>query len=260
LPKFGYYIQDFEPYFYREGTIERQLALKSYTKIPGIKRFCKTKWTRLEIQGQTEVSCELIGLSLNVDLFRPRPRRDPSWPQRPLRIAAMIRPATPRRAARLTMEVLETTYAKHGNNIEIILFGVDDDDPDFLNLPRSFVWENIGKLPSEELALLFNESDIFVDFSSFQAMGLSAMEAMACGVAVIVPLRGGATDFARHEKNALIIDTGQKDNCISALDRLINDAYLRERLSRQAIFDMAQYYPEIPASNILEILFRADTQ
>ena len=86
------------------------------------------------------------------------------------------------------------------------------------------------------------------------------MEAMACGAAVIVPSRGGATDFAMHEQNALVIDTGQKDNCISALDRLINDAYLRERLSRQAIFDMAQYYPEIPASHILEILFKADTQ
>jgi hypothetical protein len=260
LPTFGYYIQDFEPYFYKEGTAGRRLAFESYTKIPGIKRFCKTKWTRLEVREQAGVDCELVGLSLNVDLFRPRPRRYPPWPQRPLRIAAMIRPATPRRAARLTMEVLAATYAKHGNNIEIILFGVDDDDPDFLNLPRGFVWKNIGKQPPEELALLFNESEIFVDFSSFQAMGLTAMEAAACGAAVIVPSRGGTTDFAIHKQNALVVDTGQKDNCISALDRLINDTHLRERLGRQAIFDMAQYYPEIPASRILEILFKANTQ
>ncbi len=260
LPTFGYYIQDFEPYFYKEGTIERQSAFKSYTKIPGIKRFCKTKWNCLEVREQTGVDCELVGLSLNVDLFRPRLRRYPPWPQRPLRIVAMIRPATPRRAARLTMEVLAAIYTKYGNNIEIILFGVDDDDPDFLNLPRGFVWKNIGKQPPEELALLFNESEIFVDFSSFQAMGLTAMEAAACGAAVIVPSRGGTTDFAFHEQNAMIVDTGQKDNCISALDRLINDAHLRERLGRQAIFDMAQYYPEIPASRILEILFKANTQ
>jgi len=68
-----------------------------------------------------------------------------------------------------------------------------------------------------------NELDIFVDFSSRQAIGLSAMEAMVCGAAVIVPLNGGATTFAINEKNSLLVNTSSSDECYNSLIRLLED-------------------------------------
>lgn len=38
-------------------------------------------------------------------------------------------------------------------------------------------------------------------------MGLTAMEAMASGCAVVLPKYGGTGDFAKNESNCLVIDT-----------------------------------------------------
>jgi glycosyltransferase involved in cell wall biosynthesis len=88
-------------------------------------------------------------------------------------------------------------------------------------------------------------------------MGLTAMEAMACGAAVIVPRRGGAGSFARHEENALVVDTGSIDACLAALERLTLDQALRTRLQRQSLLDACEHYPEGAAYNILNALFPA---
>jgi GT2 family glycosyltransferase/glycosyltransferase involved in cell wall biosynthesis len=251
----GYYVQDFEPYFFDKGSNEYQVALDSYKLYPDLIRITKTNWNLIEVKNQVGVECKMIGPSVNIDLFRPRPRFDANWPQRPLRIAAMIRPSTPRRNPKFTMEILKEVSMAHGPSVEIILFGCSSEDSDFLDLPSDFAWRNSGVLTSQQLASLFNEVDVFVDFSSFQAMGLTAMEAMACGAAVIVPKHGGANSFLRNEENGLIVDSTSREECLDTLNRLILDEALRTRIQRKAIFDICQYTPENAAYNILEAIF-----
>jgi glycosyltransferase involved in cell wall biosynthesis len=96
---------------------------------------------------------------------------------------------------------------------------------------------------------------VFCDFSSYQAMGLTAMEAMACGAAVILPKDGGATSFAADGRNALIVDTRAPEPGLAALSRLVEDAGLAGRLGDRALEDMAAFVPERPALRILEVLF-----
>jgi hypothetical protein len=86
-------------------------------------------------------------------------------------------------------------------------------------------------------------------------MGLTALEAMACGAAVIVPRAGGSDSFARHEHNALVVDTASPQACLAALDRLIGEPILRDRLRWQAISDVCNYFPERAAYLTLEALF-----
>jgi len=100
-----------------------------------------------------------------------------------------------------------------------------------------------------------NEVDIFADFSSFQAMGLTAMEAMSCGAVALLPKEGGASSFARHEENAFVADTNSLEASVEALERLLKDDALRHKLQQQAIFDMCQFYPEKAAYKTLEALF-----
>ena len=108
----GYYIQDYEPYFDEPGTDGYKKAAASYDLFPGLLRCCTTPWIRDEIQHQSSshnlhIPVTVIGASADTDLFMPRPRRDTELPNRPLRVAAMIRPSTPRRNPHLTMELLE---------------------------------------------------------------------------------------------------------------------------------------------------------
>ena len=254
-PVLGYYVQGFEPLIYEQGTPKYQQALESYTLIPGLKLFTKTAWTRDEVRSHTAAEASLVGVSINTDLFRPRPAQEGSWPDRSLRIAAMIRPSTPYREPVLTMETLRRAARQYKQRVEIMLFGTELSDADFGTLPYDFPWVLTGILTQKQVARLFNEVDIFVDFSSHQAMGLTALEAMASGVAVIVPEYGGATTFARHEENSLVVDTSSPEACWQALHRLVEDDALRGRIQRAAIHDVAELFPERAALDLLHVLF-----
>jgi len=155
----------------------------------------------------------------------------------------------------LTMELLRQASERYRKEVEIVLFGTTADEPGFAALPRDFSWKLAGLLNQRQVARLMNEVDIFVDFSSHQAMGLTAMEAMASGVAVIVPRQGGTACFARHEETSLVVDTLSTEACWQALRRLIEEDALRAQLQRNALVDICDYYPERPAFNILSALF-----
>lgn len=256
LPVKGYYVQDFEPYFYQEGSQEFWTAWKSYDRFPNLVRFTKTEWNRSTIMDKIGVDSKVVGPSVFIDLFRVRPRRREAK-DRSLYVAAMVRPSSPRRNPYGTMQVLREAWRYHKHKIKIIVFGCTEDDPDFRGLPKDFDFLNVGVLTRAQLASLLNEIDIFVDLSLYQAMGLTALEAMACGAAVIVPEQGGSTSFATHERNSLIVNTNSTEDCLGALERLITNEDLRISLQRQAIRDACLWPPEKAAFNILRALFES---
>lgn len=255
IPVRGYYVQSFEPYLFPEGSEEFKRAWDSYTRYPDLVRITKTQWNRDVVKEKTGVECAIVGPSVNIDLYRPRSRSGPDGPQRPLRIAAMIRANSPYRAPELTLKVLRDLYRSRGETIEIILFGCDSGGLSSFGVPKDFSYQSAGILNRPQTASLLNEVDIFVDFSTWQTMGLTAMEAMCCGAAVIVPQSGGAASFVKHEENGIIVDTSSQEACLTALERLVDDVKLRTRLQRQAIFDICQFHRERAAYFTLNAMF-----
>lgn len=255
LPVRGYYIQDFEPFFFDRDSTGYWMAWSSYTRYPDLVRIAKTEWDREKVKEMIGVESSVGGATLDIDLQRPRPRRDAAWPERPLRVLAMIRPSTPRRSPGLTMTVLRDLKRACGDAVEIVIFGCDSSDSAFRALPHDFPWRNAGILNQMQVAALVNEIDIFVDFSKFQAQGLTAMEAMACGAAVIVPERGGSGTFVTHGRNGLIVDSSSSRACLQAVERLVADDELRMRLQRHALLDICDFFPEAGAFRTLAALF-----
>jgi glycosyltransferase involved in cell wall biosynthesis len=155
------------------------------------------------------------------------------------------------------MRILERLYLIHRDNIQICILGSRPDDAGFLNLPHAFPCWHAGVLTRDELADFFNEVDVFADLSSWQAMGLSITQAMACGVAVVAPRQGGAGTVINHEGNGLLVDSSSEEECFEALNRLVIDERLRGELQRRAIYDICQYPPERAAYAVLDALFFA---
>jgi glycosyltransferase involved in cell wall biosynthesis len=254
----GYYIQDYEPYFYSPDSHEFHKANASYTLIPNQIRMVTTPWISDQIERHHHVQSHIIGGHMDTDLFIPRSRTDPSWPDRPLRIVAMIRPATARRNPKMTMAILQQASNMYQSRLEIILFGCDHTDPGFASLEKDFSWQIAGQLLSTQIAHLFNEADIFVDYSDFQAFGLTALESMASGLVVIVPSHGGTNVYAKHEENCLVVDTHDQTASFHELQRLIEDDELRLKLQHNAVSTAARFFPELPAFNMLKVLFPED--
>jgi len=254
----GYYVQDYEPFFYQPKSLEYMTARKSY-KVPDRTRvFVKTGWVRDTLLKEENLESCLIGPGVESSLFRPRPPSREIMPAT-LNILAMVRPITPRRAPQLTMRVLKRIAEKYGKRVSLHIFGCSGADPDFMALERGFAFTNHGSLDRLQTAALMNQMDIFADFSTFQAMGLTALEAMASGAAVIVPQNGGATEYAVHEENALVIDSSDEEQCFQALCRLVDDRKLALNLQQAGAYAACRFYPEKAAFNILSSLFETES-
>ncbi len=85
-------------------------------------------------------------------------------------------------------------------------------------------------------------------------MGLTAMEAMACGVVVIGPKNGGLNEIIDDELNGILVDTSNEVEIYDAASRLIKDHKYLNKIKMNAC-DVLRYSPEISAEKILQHLF-----
>jgi glycosyltransferase involved in cell wall biosynthesis len=251
----GYYVQGFEALMYNEGSDDYQRALDSYTMIEGIKRFTKTQWTKNEVLKHTGADSEVVGISVNTNLFRPRDIIPLG--SKPVTIVAMVRPGSLYRNPVMTLEILKQVAKKYKDNVDIWLFGADDTRDVVEEKYLDFKWRQMGKLTQIQVASMMSKADIFVDFSSHQAMGLAALEAMSAGCSVIVPKNGGAVEFITHKHNGIVADQSILQASLFALEELIENDELRKNIQINGIHDVVQYYPEKVSYNILATLFNS---
>lgn len=97
-----------------------------------------------------------------------------------------------------------------------------------------------GPLFGTELAEFYRRLDVFVTSETRAGWCNSAAEAMACGVPCVVT-RHGTVDFARHDRNALVVPEISAGAIAAAVRHLTADADLRCRLARHAAADIRAF-------------------
>jgi GT2 family glycosyltransferase len=251
----AYYIQDYEPWITQRGTELHEEAKRSYTLIPEMVQFAKTDWICRMVEEMHGTPVHKVAPSLDTSVYFPPVALmgGAAGSPGPVRISAMIRPKTPRRGATVTMEVLSAVQRELGDKVSITVFGCDSDDPQFSALRRDFDFENRGVLLRPAVGELLRASDVFVDFSVYQAFGRTALEAMACGCAVIVPESGGASEYAIDHLNSLVVDTSSRTAMIDSLTELVVDGDLRRRLTREGVRTALGYSILRAATTELEV-------
>lgn len=83
--------------------------------------------------------------------------------------------------------------------------------------------EALGKLPFERLPDLYRWADALVLPSRFDSFGLVVLEALACGLPVIVSDRVGAKDFVEDGVNGWIVPAGDAAALAGKLEALARD-------------------------------------
>ena len=79
----------------------------------------------------------------------------------------------------------------------------------------------MGVLNHTQVHALFEQSDVFLDLSTWQAYGFSSQEAMLNGVVPIVVDNGGANDFIDHGINGFVVN--DEDGAVEVLSRLVSN-------------------------------------
>jgi D-inositol-3-phosphate glycosyltransferase len=98
--------------------------------------------------------------------------------------------------------------------------------------------------PRRDVPAVLQAGDIAIVPSHFEALGLSAVEALACGLPVIASSVGGLLDFVIDGENGLGCPASAPDALADRLGRLICDASLRARLAARARESVLTTYDE----------------
>ncbi|HKO37306.1 MAG TPA: glycosyltransferase [Solirubrobacterales bacterium] len=235
----AYYVQDYEPFFTAREDEDLREAQESYEAIPGCLLFAKTHWLCNIVAERHGLPVAKVEPSLDTALFHAEGRRRGEGP---LRVAAMVRPRTPRRQPTATCAVLEELRRRFGRAIEIVTFGCPQ--AELGQVPGSEHHrgsDHRGIIGREEVAELLRASDVFLDMSMYQAFGRTALEAMACGCTAVVPRLGGVWEFLVDGVNGRAVDTSAPGEAVEAIAALVSDRERLEGMQEAACRTAARY-------------------
>ncbi len=98
--------------------------------------------------------------------------------------------------------------------------------------------KNMSWVPHEETPALLNSSLIYVDSFNRKVpgggMGITAMEAMSCGLPVILADNPGVSDYIKDGYNGLIYKGGDYNELAQCIIKLMENKELREKIGKNA--------------------------
>lgn len=105
------------------------------------------------------------------------------------------------------------------------------------NRPRDLpTWiTTIAAADDKAMAEFYNRCAVFLVPSRGEGFGLPALEAMACGAAVVSTDNGGVGDYARPGDNILLAPVGDIEAMADQLEFLLKDEVLRLQLAREGL-------------------------
>lgn len=142
----------------------------------------------------------------------------------------------PRKGIRDLVEAFET-LAQANPDLGLLCAGTGQSGDAVLGAFRPDVRDRVSVYPSlnrAEMLALLQSADIFVFPTWFEGFSGALLEGMAAGLAVVATAAGSATDLLDDRRNALIIPCGDPPALARAVQELIDDAALRDRLGTAA--------------------------
>jgi D-inositol-3-phosphate glycosyltransferase len=91
-----------------------------------------------------------------------------------------------------------------------------------------------GSVPQSELPTYYSAADVFVLPSHYESFGLAALEAMACGIPIVVSRVGGLKTFVRDGETGYLIPWRCPEPFAQRLDMLLANPGLREAMGKVA--------------------------
>ena len=94
----------------------------------------------------------------------------------------------------------------------------------------------------EKLWEHYREADISVLPSEHEEFGISVLEAMSAGCAVIVSKESGSSRHIQHGKNGLVFNGQKKEEYREEIIKIIKDSTLRSRIQFNAANTIEKYH------------------
>jgi glycosyltransferase involved in cell wall biosynthesis len=210
-----YLIQHYESLYHGQPAV----ADATY-RLP-LRKIAISTWLAGIMRDRFGEEATVIVTPVDTSLFRPVPAGPDDGALRVL----MLHHEYPWKGVADGLEAVAEVRARHPG-LRLVGFGVKAPRGDS---PYDEFHEN---LPQERLAWLYSRCPIYLCPSWDEGLGMPAMEAMACGAAVVTYDNGGCRDYAIDGRTALVAPRRDVAALARALARAIDERPLRERLAR----------------------------
>jgi glycosyltransferase involved in cell wall biosynthesis len=234
-------------------TVDRQLALSHATN--PWQRFTQRRWfgflgmqvrvaralpavvtvsqnSRLDIAAQMQVAPErmtVVPVGVDHTVFRPREDLAPV----PGRIMVTSSSDVPMKGLVPLLEAVAKLRTER--DLELTVIGRPNEggrvDKAITRLGLSDVVRCVSGISDDALARLYGEAEVAVVPSLYEGFSLPAIEAMACGVAVVATTGGALPEVVgTHEDTGLLVPPDDPGALAQAIGRLLDDPGLRAGL------------------------------
>jgi len=219
-----YYVQDDEARFTTEAGefyVKRPVVEESYRLLPNI--LANSDWVA-ELVGEVNSSIvPVICPGVDSLMFRPGLRK---WTDGVVTVMAHCRPKTPRRGWAFIKAVMRRVAMTHA-----VRFVTYDEVVDDCNIPNH---TQLGRLSPDMLSREMARANIFIEGSDVQGFGMQALEAMACGLALVCTDNLGIDSFGTSMHDCVVVPHGDVARAAAIVCRLIDSADDRETLATRA--------------------------
>jgi glycosyltransferase involved in cell wall biosynthesis len=166
-----------------------------------------------------------VPMGIDHDTFRQTRPLD----HRPVHVAMLYNPH-PAKGWKTGYAALRRARARVPD-MEAIVFGAEP-PPEPLPPWITFV---TAPQPEDLVADVYNRCRIFVQPSLYEGFGFTAVEAMACGCALVSTDNGGSRDYAVDDETALVCEPGTAGPLARRIEALLLDDGLRLRLADNGV-------------------------
>jgi len=92
---------------------------------------------------------------------------------------------------------------------------------------------NVGRVPEDEMAVLYNSADVFLNTSEYEGFGMPIVEAMSCGVPVVASNKASIPEVMGTYGNMVDLDAGDvverfSDKILSCIDVGIDEKAIEQ--------------------------------
>lgn len=162
-----------------------------------------------------------VAMGLDHDTFRVTTPLD----ERPLQVG-MLYHSHPAKGWGIGLEVLERVHDRIPE-MQAVVFGAEEPDE---HLP-SWMTLIVDPVPEVLVEQIYNRCRVFLQPSLYEGFGFTAVEAMACGSALVSTDNGGSIDYAHHDETALVAPPGDVELLADHVEALLVDDARRQRLA-----------------------------
>jgi len=219
-----YFIQDYENWIETDESV-----IASYKA--GLKNIVISSWLKDLVEKYANEKAFLIKNPIDLSLYREIKKIE----ERPKHTIGLLYHAGEHKGLKYSLKALQKLKKRYPD-LTVQMFGAS---PKPANLPEWIVYTERASF--EKTVEIYNSVSVFICSSIEEGFGLTGMEAMACGAALVSSEYRGVKEYAVNGFNALLSPIKDVDSLVQNVVLLFENEDIRIKLAKNGIVSLKEF-------------------